>query len=300
VVKQANEEDNMKVALIGTGLMGRPMAERVLALGYQVVVFNRSRNKAEPLRTSGALIVASAAEAIAAAECVILMLTDGKAIREVLFSSEPTPDLKGRTVIQMGTISPTESIGFHKEVRERGGDYFEAPVLGSIPEAKAGSLLVMMGASPVQFARWYTFLQCFGPEPLLVGEVGKAAALKLALNQLIASQTAGFAMSLSFVQQQGVKVDLFMKIVRQSALYAATFDKKLERMLNRDYANPNFPTKHLLKDVKLFRDEAETVNLELRAIEGIYDLLALTLDKGFVEDDYSALFEAVRPLETRD
>jgi 3-hydroxyisobutyrate dehydrogenase len=295
VVKQSNEEDNMKVALIGTGLMGRPMAERVLALGYHLAVFNRSRNKAEPLRPSGALIVASAAEAIAAAECVILMLTDGAAIREVLFNSEPTPDLKGRTVIQMGTISPTESIGFHKKVRERGGDYFEAPVLGSIPEAKAGSLLVMMGASHVQFERWSTFLQCFGPEPLLIGEVGKAAALKLALNQLIASLTAGFAMSLGFVQQQGVKVDLFMKIVRQSALYAATFDKKLERMLNRDYANPNFPTKHLLKDVKLFRDEAEAVNLELRAIEGIYDLLALTLDKGFVEDDYSALFEAVSP-----
>jgi 3-hydroxyisobutyrate dehydrogenase len=297
VGKQANEEDNMKVALIGTGLMGRPMAERVLASGYHLAVFNRSPKKAEPLRRSGALIAASAAEAIAAAECVILMLTDGAAIREVLFNSEPTPNLKGRTVIQMGTISPTDSIGFHKEVLERGGDYFEAPVLGSIPEARAGSLLVMLGASHVQFERWSTFLQCFGPEPLLIGEVGKAAALKLALNQLIASLTAGFAMSLGFVQRQDVKVDLFMKIVRQSALYAATFDKKLERMLKRDYANPNFPTKHLLKDVGLFRDEAEAVNLELRVIEGIGDLLALTLDKGFVDDDYSAVFEAVSPAE---
>jgi 3-hydroxyisobutyrate dehydrogenase len=297
VGKQSNEEDNMKVALIGTGLMGRPMAERVLASGYHLVVFNRSPNKAEPLRPSGALIAASAAEAIAAAECVILMLTDGAAIREVLFNSEPTPNLKGRTVIQMGTISSRYSIGFHQEVLERGGDYFEAPVLGSIPEARVGSLLVMMGASHAQFERWSTFLQCFGPKPLLIGEVGKAAALKLALNQLIATLTAGFAMSLGFVQRQGVKVDLFMKIVRQSALYAATFDKKLERMLNRDYANPNFPTKHLLKDVGLFRDEAKAVNLELRVIEGIGDLLALTLDKGFVDDDYSAVFEAVSPAE---
>ena len=289
----------MKVALIGTGLMGRPMGERVLAAGYHLTVFNRSRDKAERLRSSGAEIAATAAGAIGSAECVLLMLTDGVAIREVLFNENPKPDLGQRTVIQMGTISPTESIGFHKEVLERGGDYFEAPVLGSIPEARAGSLLVMMGASHVQSERWSTFLQCFGPEPLLVGEVGKAAALKLALNQLIASLTAGFAMSLGFVQRQGVEMNLFMKIVRQSALYAATFDKKLERMLNRDYANPNFPTKHLLKDVGLFRDEAEAVNLELRAIEGIRDLLALTLDKGFVDDDYSALFEAVSPLGTK-
>ena len=288
----------MKVALIGTGLMGRPMGERVLAAGYHLTVFNRSRDKAERLRSSGAEIAATAAGAIDSAECVLLMLTDGVAIWEVLFNENPKPDLGQRTVIQMGTISPTESIGIHKEVLECGGDYFEAPVLGSIPEARAGSLVMMMGASRVQFERWSTFLQCFGPEPLLVGEVGKAAALKLALNQLIASLTAGFAMSLGFVQRQGVEMNLFMKIVRQSALYAATFDKKLERMLNRDYANPNFPTKHLLKDVGLFRDEAKEVNLELRAIEGIRDLLALTLDKGFVDDDYSALFEAVCPPDT--
>ena len=104
-------------------------------------------------------------------------------------------------------------------------------------------------------------------------------------------------MSLAFVQRQGIEIDLFMKIVRQSALYAPTFDKKLERMLDRDYANANFPTKHLLKDVRLFRDEGEAVNLELRAIEGIGGLLTLALDKGFVDDDYSALFEVVSPTE---
>jgi 3-hydroxyisobutyrate dehydrogenase len=289
----------MQVTLLGTGLMGLPMGERVLAAGHRLTVFNRSGEKAELLRSVGAEIAATAAAAVNSAECVILMLADGAAIQEVLFDEDPKPNLGQRTVIQMGTISPTESIGFHKEVLERGGDYLEAPVLGSIPEARAGSLLVMMGASHLQFKRWSTFLQCFGPEPLLIGEVGKAAALKLALNQLIASLTAGFAMSLGFIQRQGVEIDVFMKIVRQSALYAATFDKKLERMLNRDYANPNFPTKHLLKDVKLFRDEAEAVNLELRAIEALGGLLALTLDKGFVDADYSALFEAVCPPDTR-
>ena len=103
-------------------------------------------------------------------------------------------------------------------------------------------------------------------------------------------------MSLGFVQRQGVEIDIFMKIVRQSALYAATFDKKLERMLNRDYANPNFPTKHLLKDVGLFCNDAEALNLELRTIEGIRDLLTITLDKGFIDDDYSSMFETVCPL----
>lgn len=287
----------MKVALIGTGLMGRPMGERVLAAGYHLTVFNRSREKAELLRSSGAEIAATAAEAIGSAECVLLMLADGVAIREVLFNENPKPDLGQRTVIQMGTISPTESIGFHKEVLERGGDYLEAPVLGSIPEASAGKLLIMVGASKPQFDKWSTLLECFGSEPLLIGEVGKAAAVKLALNQLIASLTVGFASSLGLVQSLGIEAGLFMKILRQSALYAPIFDKKLQLMLDRDYGIGNFPSKHLFKDVALFSAAAQTVNLETIGIEAIHRLLEITLEKGYADGDYSALFEAVSPAE---
>ncbi|MEE9530192.1 MAG: NAD(P)-dependent oxidoreductase [Syntrophobacteria bacterium] len=287
----------MKVALIGTGLMGRPMGERVLAAGYHLTVFNRSREKAELLRSSGAEIAATGAEAIGSAECVLLMLADGIAIREVLFDENPKPDLGQRTVIQMGTISPTESIGFHKEVLERGGDYLEAPVLGSIPEASAGKLLIMVGASKPQFDKWSTLLECFGSEPLLIGEVGKAAAVKLALNQLIASLTVGFASSLGLVQSLGIEAGLFMKILRQSALYAPIFDKKLQLMLDRDYGIGNFPSKHLFKDVALFSAAAQTVNLETIGIEAIHRLLEITLEKGYADGDYSALFEAVSPAE---
>ena len=288
----------MKVALIGTGLMGRPMGERVLAAGYHLTVFNRSREKAELLRSSGAEIAATAAEAIGSAECVLLMLADGIAIREVLFDENSKPDLGQRTVIQMGTISPTESIGFHKEVLERGGDYLEAPVLGSIPEASAGKLLIMVGASKPQFDKWSTLLECFGSEPLLIGEVGKAAAVKLALNQLIASLTVGFASSLGLVQSLGIEAGLFMKILRQSALYAPIFDKKLQLMLDRDYGIGNFPSKHLFKDVALFSAAAQTVNLETIGIEAIHRLLEITLEKGYADGDYSALFEAVSPAES--
>ena len=290
----------MKIALIGTGLMGRPMGERVLAAGYHLTVFNRSREKAELLRSSGAEIAATAAEAIGSAECVLLMLADGIAIREVLFNENPKPDLARRTVIQMGTISPTESIGFHKEVLERGGDYLEAPVLGSIPEASAGKLLIMVGASKPQFDKWSTLLESFGSEPLLIGEVGKAAAVKLALNQLIASLTVGFASSLGLVQSLGIEAGLFMKILRRSALHAPIFDKKLKFMLDRDYGIGNFPSKHLLKDVALFSAAAQTVNLETIGIEAIHRLLEITLEKGYADGDYSALFEAVRPLDTGD
>jgi 3-hydroxyisobutyrate dehydrogenase len=299
MVRKSKKEEDMKVALIGTGLMGRPMAERVLTAGYHLTVFNRSPEKAELLRSSGAEIAANAAAAINSAECVILMLADGTAIRDVLFNSEPTADLQDRTVIQMGTISPAESIDLQKEVLERGGEYLEAPVLGSIPEASAGKLLIMVGASEPQFNKWSTLLECFGSEPQLIGEVGKAAAAKLALNQLIASLTVGFASSVGFVQSLGIEVELFMKILRRSALHAPIFDKKLPFMLDRDYGIGNFPTKHLLKDVALFSAAAQTVNLETMGTGAIHRLLEITLEKGYAEGDYSALLEAICPAGTK-
>lgn len=141
----------MNVALIGTGLMGRPMAERLLAAGYHLSVFNRTRERAEPLESLGAQIAGTAAEAIDSAHCVVLMLADAKAIQEMILESNPRPELSSRTVIQMGTISPHESIDFYREVRQQDGDYLEAPVLGSIPEATTGNLLVMVGGSELQF-----------------------------------------------------------------------------------------------------------------------------------------------------
>jgi 3-hydroxyisobutyrate dehydrogenase len=286
----------MKVALIGTGRMGRPMAERLLAASYQVSVFNRSQEKAESLRSAGAEIAVSAAKAIEPAHCVILMLADGAAIHEVIFDSEQKPELSDRTVIQMGTISPADSVTLEKKVLGLGGEYLEAPVLGSIPEASAGKLLIMVGASKPQFDKWSTLLECFGSEPLLIGEVGKAAAVKLAVNQLIASLTAGFASSLGLVQSLGIEAGLFMKILRRSALYAPIFDKKVELMLDRDYGIGNFPSKHLLKDVELFNAAAQSVNQETIGIEAIHRLLEITLEKGYADGDYSALFEAVNPV----
>ena len=114
----------------------------------------------------------------------------------------------------------------------------------------------MVGSTPVQFERWKELLQNFCPEPIYVGEVGTAAAMKLALNQLIAGLTSTFALSLGFVRLSGLKVEQFMDVVRQSALYAPTFEKKLARMCEGNYANPNFPTKHLLKDTNLFLNQA--------------------------------------------
>jgi 3-hydroxyisobutyrate dehydrogenase len=290
--------EQTRIGLIGTGLMGLPMARRLHDAQQALMVYNRTPAKLEPLREAEIEIAPSVSAVLQQCGVVLLMLSNAQAIREVLLSEKARSHLANRVVIQMGTISPSESRNIQDEITAEGGDYLEAPVLGSIPEAEAGKLMVMVGSSPAQFQEWSTLLKNFGPEPILVGPVGTAAALKLSLNQLISSLTTAFATSLGFVQRQGVDVEIFMNILRQSALYAPTFDKKLQRMLDHDYANPNFPTKHLLKDTNLFLKEAQDCGLQVDSLLGVRKILETACDLGLAEEDYAALFAVVSPEES--
>ncbi|BCX06607.1 MAG: 3-hydroxyisobutyrate dehydrogenase [Fischerella sp.] len=270
------------------------MAQKLLEARVQLIAYNRTPEKLEPLKEIGAEIAEKPYQAINAADCVILMLTNAAAIYSVLLSDRSSQAVAGKSVIQMGTITPTESREIRDAVVAAGGEYLEAPVLGSIPEAQAGNLIVMVGAHQEQYKRHLELLKHFGPEPILVGSVGTAAALKLALNQLIASLTASFALSLSFVQRYGIDEDLFMYILRQSALYAPTFDKKLPRMLDSNYANPNFPTKHLMKDTDFFIEEAKAASLNVSSIEGVRKILEMAMKMSFAHEDYSSIFSVIK------
>ncbi|MBD2104442.1 NAD(P)-dependent oxidoreductase [Leptolyngbya sp. FACHB-261] len=285
----------MKLGWLGTGLMGLPMAQRLVAAGLPLVAYNRTAAKLEPLRLAGAEIATQPQAVLANADCIMLMLTNAQAIRDTLLNEQIRSQLQGRTIIQMGTIAPTESKDLCAQIQAAGGDYFEAPVLGSIPEAQTGKLIVMVGATPEQFERYQELLQHFGPQPQLLGPVGSASAIKLALNQLIASLTTAFSLSLGFVLRQEADVEAFMSILRGSALYAPTFDKKLQRMLDRNYDQPNFPTQHLLKDVNLFLAEAQAVEQNTSSLEGVRTILEIALEQGLTHADYSALFSAVNP-----
>jgi 3-hydroxyisobutyrate dehydrogenase len=240
----------------------------------------------------GARVVPSVQEAVDHAQCLILMLANAQAIEQVLFKSNIS--LRGKTVIQMGTISPTESRDFAQKIQRQKGSYLECPVLGSIQEVKDGKLILMVGSSKKQFSEWQNLLKCFGPQPKYIGTVGQAAALKLALNQLIASLISSFAFSLAFVQSSRVNVDSFMEILRQSVLYAPTFDKKLPRMLKHNYKNPNFSTKHMLKDVKLFLKESQRLRIKVPAVRGVRQLLEATIKNDLMNVDYCSLYETVK------
>ena len=274
------------IAWLGAGLMGNPMAGRLLDEGYPVRVWNRTRAKAETLSSQGAAIADTPADAVTGSDIVFTMLSDAKAVETALGDVA----LSGKTLVQMSTIGPGENRRLAGQVNDAGGVYLEAPVLGSIPEARSGKLIIMAGGPEAAFAEVRPMLTCLGPEPRLIGSVGQASALKLALNQLIASLTVAFSTSLGFVEENGVDVDSFMEILRQSALYAPTFDKKLAKMQEHDYRNPNFPTEHLIKDIDLFKREAR--GLDTTMLDVLLQLYRRA-QAGHGREDYSCVYDAV-------
>ncbi|MES9849790.1 MAG: NAD-binding protein, partial [Candidatus Thiodiazotropha sp.] len=113
--------------------------------------------------------------------------------------------------------------------------------------------------------------------------------------QLIASLTVGFSQSLGLIRAEGVEVERFMGLLRQSALYAPTFDKKLKKFMEHDYSNPNFPLKHLIKDIALFQQVTEASGMNSEISNATLKVLLNGQDAGYGDEDYSSLYEAINP-----
>jgi len=285
------------IGIIGIGLMGKSFVERFLSQGYTVRVFNRTQENIKDL-PDGVIVCSTADELISASDTIILMVSNAEAINNILRlnnQSDQQTNLHGKTILQMGTISPTQSKEIGEAVTALGGHYLEVPVLGSIPEAKTGTLIIMAGGLKAVFENALPTLQVLGTAPRYIGEIGSAAALKLAMNQLIASLTAGFSLSLGYAIKNGVNTDLFMETVRESTLYAKTYDKKLQKYLDRDFGAANFSTRHLLKDIRLFIDDAKAAGLNTDALEGVERITNKTVEDGMDVMDYSSIFQVICP-----
>jgi 3-hydroxyisobutyrate dehydrogenase len=234
------------------------------------------------------------AKAINAGEVIFLTLADFPSTLSVLSEARTRlPSAATKCFVQMATISPDQSLALAQWVQDWGGVYIEAPVLGSAPEALSGKLLVFGGGAPERWAELQPVLNELAGSTFFVGPLGKAAALKLAVNQLIATLTAAFALSLAFIQREGISVDLFMEILRKSALYAPTFDKKLPRMLAHDYSNPNFTCRLLLKDLRLIRKELEKRGIAGGWLGELEKVLEEAEPLGWMDLDYSVLYELI-------
>jgi len=283
------------VSLFGLGPMGVGLASQLLSKAYTVNLWNRTAGKGTGLAEQGAIVKASPAEAIRGAPVIISALPEHIALQEVLFDVDWAHELSGRTIINVGSMSPSRSQAFMDACEAHQACYIEVAAMGSVDDIEASNLQLLIGAAAPDYQRIKPLLQDISTKVSFIGDVGQAVALKLALLQLSASLTTAFSASISLVMEQGLDTDVFMNHLRGSSLYAALFDQKLPRLLARDYQKPNFSGRHLQRELALFLEQAEQNGLNVNSAQSINDLLCLTRAKGLQNQDFSALHDIVYP-----
>lgn len=283
----------MKIAIIGAGLMGSSIAIKLKENSYDVVAYNRTIQKIAKLKEHGIEISDSVKFCINESDILLLLLSDYDAIQSVILQDNLINLLKNKTIIQMGTILPDESIELHKVLTNNDVKYFEAPVLGSVPQIMNSNLIVMCAGDEELLSKNKVIFSAFSKDIYFIGEVGKAAALKLALNNFIASHIIAFSLSYGIVEKTQIDSNTFMDILRKSALYAPMFDNKLPLIQSGDFSKANFPTKHLLKDIRLINELANNLKLNSNHLSEFIKITEKAIRKGYADLDYSSIFKAI-------
>jgi 3-hydroxyisobutyrate dehydrogenase len=246
----------MKIGVPGLGAMGAAIAARLIEVGHDVTVWNRTAAKARPLADAGAKIAATPAALAAACEAVITILTDGAAIEEVYNgpSGLLSGDVKGKLFIEMSTVAPKVETDLAPKVRGKGATFVECPVGGSTTPARQGKLLGLMGAEPADAARARPILEQLCRKVEHCGPVGTGAAMKLAINLplMVAWQAYGEAMAIARTVGWEPKrlLDLFVESNGANNALKARAEMMVAMFEGRDPGPTTFSIANAVKDLR--------------------------------------------------
>lgn len=276
---------NMRVAFLGLGIMGRPMAANLVKAGHQVSTWNRSAGK----EVEGARTAASPAEAARGAEVVWMCVSDTAAVEQVLFGPEGAESTleQGAIVVDSSTIAPSATLRFAERLKQKGADYVDAPVTGSKIGAEGGQLIFIVGGAESTVDRLRPLFAAMGKLMVRVGETGKGQSAKLAMNLMIAVTYEGFAEALTLATRLGVNMERLLELINASMVRSGVVEYKAPFVLKRDFT-PNFPLRLMHKDIHLMLDAAREARIKLPALETVEEIYEIAADEGQGDLDYAA------------
>ena len=283
----------MKLGFIGLGIMGAPMAGHLIAAGHTLFVTAR---KAPPAGLAGKVTVcATGADVAREAEVVFLMVPDTPDVESVLFGENGVASglTKGKTVVDMSSISPMATKAFAKRINELGCDYLDAPVSGGEVGAKAASLTIMCGGSEDTFERLQPLIALMGKNITLVGGNGDGQTTKVANQIIVALNIAAVGEALLFASKAGADPAKVRQALMGGFAASRILEVHGERMIKRTFA-PGFRIKLHQKDLSLALAGARELGVALPQTASAAQLLQSGAAHGDAELDHSAL---VRTLE---
>ena len=289
--------DETRVAFLGLGIMGWPMAANLARAGFDLSVWTRTGEKAERFAAEhGASAAGTPAEAAEGAGTVISMVVDAPEVEAVLLGDSGAADAlgDGGVCIDMSTIAPSAALRIGERLRERGLSLVDAPVTGSRPRAEDGTLTIMVGAEERDFERAAPLLDAMGRLVVRVGPPGHGAMTKVIANTVTAINAAALAEALAMVGKAGLDADAFLEVAGSGSSASTMMELKARPMLDRDF-EPLFKLEHMLKDVRHCLAEARELGIELRLAEVAERLYAEAEAAGQGERDFAAVATVTGP-----
>jgi 3-hydroxyisobutyrate dehydrogenase len=275
--------------------MGRGMAANLLKAGFPLTVYNRTREKAEPLAAQGATIAGTPAEGAKGADVVISMLADDSASRAAWLGEDGALDTmaSGSTVIECSTLTPGWIAELDRQTKSRDIGLVEAPVTGSRPQAEAGQLTFLCGAEAATLDAVRPVLAVMSKAILHLGPVGSGGQLKLINNFLCAAQVASFAEAVAWVERTQLDRTQALDFLKTGAAGSGILNAMTDRMTARTY-EVNFLLRLLNKDLRYAQTAAAENGVTLTTAAATGQLFDKAEQQGLGEKDMSAVIEVLR------
>ena len=288
-------ENSTAVAVLGTGIMGAAMARNLLAAGMEVRVWNRSREKAEPLADDGAQVADSPAEAAEGAGVVLTMLADADAVAEAVSGEDGAlsalPD--DGVWLQMSTVGIKGHEKLARIADEYGVAYVDAPVLGTKEPAEQGQLIVLASGPEEVRDRCEPIFDAVGSKTLWLGPAGTGSRLKLVTNNWITGLLSVLAETISLAEALDVDPSQFLEVIKGGPLDVLYAQMKGQMMIEEEFPT-SFSAKLARKDIGLVLEAAEASGLRLPLTEAAATHFDAAINAGHGEEDMAAIYEAAK------
>jgi 3-hydroxyisobutyrate dehydrogenase len=278
------------IAILGTGGMGTPIARNLLAAGFPVTVWNRTRARAEALVADGAQLAETPRDAAASAGIVLTMLTDGAATAETIdgeagaaHGAEP-----GSIWVQMGTVGVEWAARLAEIASAHGLTFVDSPVSGSTGPAEQGKLVVLASGPENARSRVQPVFDAIGQRTFWLGRAGNGTRMKVVLNNWLAASTEALAETLALSDALGLDPDEFAEVFDDSPLASPYAVMKGEAMIAGDFA-PGFPLRHAFKDTALARDAARESGVDLPLTVALEGSWKNAISRGHGDEDIAAI-----------
>ena len=289
--------ENNKLGFIGTGYMGRPIVQRLLASGFKVAAYDRDRNKAQELVQYGGTVSGSVAQLSSSCDVVLSCLPNDQAVLDVYRGPDGViaNALRGALAIDMSTVNPATSLEISKLGSERGVEILDVTISGSTPAAEQGALGLFGGGDQGCFSAAESIFRAIARKYFYLGPNGSGAAMKLVVNALLGIGMQAIAEAVAFGEKSGLDRNRLLSVLSETAVVAPAHVGKLERAMKRDYS-PQFPLRLMNKDFGLILSLAAAVGAEMPATRAAFEVNAAQSAQG-LEQDFSAV---ILEMEKRD